>query len=513
MLDLADLPAPLIRHLVGLWRRRWVVALGAWAVALGLWFLIWLIPDKFESRAQVFVQTETVLQPVIKDLAPAPDYAQRIDVMRQQLLSRPNVQEIIYRSGLDKTIKASNEAERRLKMEGLVDWASNAISIESPKDRYFVITYRNNDRELARRVVDATLNLLIEQDFGASVEDKAEAKRVLAARIADSAAKLKTQEDAIAAFRRLHADELAAADGQDRRVQDLAAEVQRTEDLLDAEERQIATLRAVLAQTPATSSGDELSALKIQLAQLRSQYNDSYPDIQNLKARIAELEGGSAALPGNPEYRRLGAERAAAETQVAALRARLTKLRGDQAALSVSLGQAPAVQLELQRLEREKALTEKNNSELLAGQNQLDLSTSVGPGGGQGVEYKIFERPTAALRPVSPPRGLFIAGALFAALGAGVAAAAALTFLDRTFSQTATLEKTFGLPVLGSLSTVPSAYARALLRKDLIRLSGAFAALAAATGVYLYLSVLRPPAASLESGAKHAATAVLEERG
>ncbi|MBY0420907.1 MAG: hypothetical protein K2Q06_01300, partial [Parvularculaceae bacterium] len=139
MFDLADLPRPVLRYLVGLWRRRWVVVLGAWAAALGLWFLIWLLPDKYQSRAQVFVETETILQPVMNGVTAAPDYKARVDVMRQQLLSRPNVEQVIYRSGLDKTIKASGDVDRRVKMEGLVDYVSETIRIDSPKDRYFVI--------------------------------------------------------------------------------------------------------------------------------------------------------------------------------------------------------------------------------------------------------------------------------------------------------------------------------------------------------------------------------------
>lgn len=512
MFDLADLPRPVIRYVVGLWRRRWIVVFGAWAAALALWFLIWLLPDKYESRAQVFVETETILQPVMNGVTARPDYEARVDVMRQQLLSRPNVEEVVYRSGLDKTVKAGSDVERRVKMEGLVDWVAGAIRIDSPKDRYFVITYQNGDREMARRVVDAVVNLLIEQDLGASLQDKEEARRLLETEIRRFDARLKEKENAIAEFRRVHAEELSVAEGNNRRADDMASELQRTSEQLATEERQVATLRALLAQTPRTSSGDELGQLKVQLAQLRSQYNENYPDIQNLKARIGQLESGVAGLPGNPEYRRLAAELSTSEAQITALRARETALRGEQAALSVTLGQAPAVQIELQRLDRDKTQTEKQYNELLERRDRLALTTSLGAGG-QGVEYKVFERPTAALRPVSPPRLLLILGAFVAALGAGAALALVLTFLDRTFSQTETLEQKFGLPVLGSLSTVSSAYTRALRKKDVLRLGGALAGLAALMLVYLYLSVLRLPSVDPAGGPKTASAVQAKEQG
>ena len=108
-----DLPAPLIRHLNGLWRRRWLVVAAVWGAALLGWFGVWLLPDRYESRAQVYVQTETILQPVLRDVVASLDYTDRVDVMRLQLLARPNVEEILYRAGLDREIEATSEIERR----------------------------------------------------------------------------------------------------------------------------------------------------------------------------------------------------------------------------------------------------------------------------------------------------------------------------------------------------------------------------------------------------------------
>jgi polysaccharide chain length determinant protein (PEP-CTERM system associated) len=508
--DLADLPRPVIRYVVGLWRRRWVVVLGAWAAALALWFLIWLLPDEYESRAQVFVQTETILQPVVKDVAAAPDYKARVDVMRQQLLTRPNVEEVVFRSGLDKTIEASSEIDRRVKLEGLVRWVSESIKIESPQPRYFIITYRNGDRELARRVVDAFLNLLIEQDLGASLEDKEEARRLLEGQITQFNKRLKDEENAIAEFRRVHAEELAVVEGANRHVDEVKIELQRTSDQIASEERQVATLRSLLSQTSRSGSG-ELDALRVQLAQLRSQYNENYPDIQNLQARIREMERGGG-LPANPEFRRLQVELATAESRIVSLKERETKLRADQAELTVARGQAPAVQIELERLERAKTRTETQYNELLKNRDELTLTTNLGAGG-QGVEYKVFERPTAALRPSDPPRFILILAAFVLALGAGAALALLLTFLDKTFSQTETLEQKFGLPVLGSLSTVSSAYTRELRKKDLRRLGGALAGLAAVMLVYLYVSVLRLPGPAEAGGPQTASAAADREPG
>lgn len=131
MFKFSDLPQPVLRSLNGLWRRRWLIVAVTWMAAIAGWVLLWTVPDRYESRAQVFVQTETILEPVLNGFTARPDYSRRVEVMRLQLLTRPNVEEIILRAGLDETIQARTPMERRVKMQGMVDSVASHIKIES----------------------------------------------------------------------------------------------------------------------------------------------------------------------------------------------------------------------------------------------------------------------------------------------------------------------------------------------------------------------------------------------
>lgn len=511
MFDISDLPRPIIRYGVGLWRRRWIVVASAWAIAFLGWFGVWLLPDQYESRAQVHVQTETILEPVMNGVTARPNYEQRVEVMRQQLLTRPNVEEIIYRAGLDKDIDAHSEIERRTRLEGMIDWVGGEIRVESPLTMYFNISYRNGDPEMAKNVVDAVLNLLIEQDLGASIAEKDEAKRLLDAQIKEFDDRLTAKEREVAEFRRLHADELAIVEGKARQRDQKETELARISDQLSSEQRRVATLKSVLSTTAHASAGNELDALKVQLAQLRSQYEESYPDIQGLKARIRELENSAAgALPDNPEFIRLRNELRAAEGAVADLTARETRGRADLDALAVAMGEAPAIEADLQRIIRDYQQTQKSYEELASRRDRLSLTASLGAGG-RGVEYQIFERPTAALRPVAPARMLLILAVLVLAFAGGAGLAVVSTYLDRTYTQAADLARAFGLPVLGSISTVSSDFQKALRRSDLLKLAGACAGLAAFAILYAYLTVWRLPAGEAGAGAQTAGLFPAEE--
>ena len=493
MLNLSELPQPIVRYGVGLWRRRWTVVAFTWLTALLAWLGLWLIPDTYESRAQVFVQTENILEPVMSDVTARPDYERRVEVMRHALLTRPNVEEIIYRSGLDQTIEASSSLERQVKMEGLINWVAEEITIESPQPMLFSITFGYGDPKIASDVIAAVLDLFIEQDLGASLQENEDAKRKLERQIVRFEERLAAKDQEVARFRREHAEELAIIAGNQRKREQLEANISRIGDELAIAKRSVATLQGLLASTPRTSSGSELDNLKVELAQLRSQYLENHPDIQGLKARIAELEDTSAnALPDNPEYVRTRNELRAAQDQVAGLEEREERLRAEQEALSFTIAQAPAVEADLQRIIRDYEQTQKSYDELVQSRDRLDLTTVLGPGS-QGVDYNVLERPQPAFTPTSPPRLLLILASVLFAFGAGAAAAMLFTFLDKTYTQTPELQEAFGLPVLGALSEVRSEHVKKERRIDFAKLAAACVALLALAGGYIYWEVLRLP--------------------
>jgi hypothetical protein len=259
-----------------------------------------------------------------------------------------------------------------------------------------------------------------------------------------------------------------------------------------------------MSTTPRSSAGNEIDQLKVQLATLQSQYNEDYPDIQNLKARIAQLQQSAGSLNAdNPEYRRLQNELALAEAAVAELSVRETRIRAETEALAATVGQAPAVAAELQRIVRDHEQTQKTYNDLIERRDRLSLTSSLGAGG-RGVKYRIFERPQTALRPAEPARILFIPLALLFAFGAGGGLALLATHFDRTYTQTVDLEQAFGLPVLGSIGVVKSPFTKKLQGQDLMKLIAAAGALALLGAVYLYVEVFRTPSHAASAGAQTA---------
>ncbi|WP_425407849.1 XrtA system polysaccharide chain length determinant [Hyphococcus sp.] len=503
MFKFSDLPPPVLRGLNGLWRRRWVIIAVAWICALLGWLAIWMIPDKYESRAHVFVQTETILEPVLNGFTARPDYSRRVEVMRLQLLTRPNVEQIIDRAGLADTIEAKTAMERRVKMEGMVEWVAGQIQIESPREMYFIISYKNSDPEIAQAVVDAVLNMLIEQDLGASLTESEAARRRLDLQVEEYEEKLAANERAVAVFRGEHAAELTNIQGTVRQRELKENELTRVSDELERTKGRVLTLQNLISATPRRTSGGELERLKVELASLRSQYEENHPDIRGVLARIEELENDNSQLASNPDYVRLQSELSVARESISGLETREQRLKEELDSLDFASAQAPAVEAELRQIVREYEQTQKTYEELLSRRDRLDLTRNLGAAG-RGVEYQVFEWPTVALAPSDPPRLLLILGVLVIAGGVGGAVALGLSLLDKSYTQASELQHAFGLPVLGALSEVSSDGVIADRLRDRSRLVVAGLALFAVAGLYAYLSVFRIPSGGAELGQKSA---------
>ena len=56
-------------YLHGMWRYRWSALLIAWIVALIGWFVVFSLPDQYEANAVVYVDSDSVMKPLLEGLA------------------------------------------------------------------------------------------------------------------------------------------------------------------------------------------------------------------------------------------------------------------------------------------------------------------------------------------------------------------------------------------------------------------------------------------------------------
>ena len=89
-----DVIARVLSLLRGAWRHRWPAVAVAWLVAGVGWFAVQLIPDQYSSRTQVYVDTESLLKPLLSGLAVNRDVMSQVGMMQAVMLGRPNLEKV-----------------------------------------------------------------------------------------------------------------------------------------------------------------------------------------------------------------------------------------------------------------------------------------------------------------------------------------------------------------------------------------------------------------------------------
>ena len=64
-----ELAHQLLTHVRSAWRYRWHGIACAWVVALAGWLVVTQLPNRYEATARVYVDTQSVLRPLLAGLA------------------------------------------------------------------------------------------------------------------------------------------------------------------------------------------------------------------------------------------------------------------------------------------------------------------------------------------------------------------------------------------------------------------------------------------------------------
>src|SRR5678816_4579749 len=92
-----ELLAQILTHARSAWRYRWYAVSCAWAMAIVGWIYALAQPDIYEARARVFVDTDSVLKPLLSGLAVDTNVQNRGPMLSQVLLSTPNIEKVARR--------------------------------------------------------------------------------------------------------------------------------------------------------------------------------------------------------------------------------------------------------------------------------------------------------------------------------------------------------------------------------------------------------------------------------
>jgi polysaccharide chain length determinant protein (PEP-CTERM system associated) len=158
----------------GIWQHRWLGLIVAWVVTGMGTFIVLSVPDKYEATARIFVDTQTILKPLMSGLAVQPNVDQQVVMLSRTLISRPNVDRLIRMADLDLKVQSAEERE------ALIDSLIKQLQIRTVgRDNLYVLSYRDTHPEMARKVVQSLVSIFVESSLGDARKDSSTARKFI----------------------------------------------------------------------------------------------------------------------------------------------------------------------------------------------------------------------------------------------------------------------------------------------------------------------------------------------
>ncbi|KQV61306.1 MULTISPECIES: XrtA system polysaccharide chain length determinant [unclassified Duganella] len=459
----------LLSSLQGIWQHRWAGFGITWLFVMAGWAKVYSLPDEYQSTARVFVDTQSVLKPLMVGMTSMPNVEQQVAIMGRTLLSRPNIERVLRMVDLDvRTVSARDH-------DAMVEEMLKRIHINGTGTYdIYTISYTHSDRRQVRDVVQALLSIFLEGSFKGKRGDSEKAVQFIDEQIKSYEERLLTAENSVKEFRLKH-NYLLPREGQDYGGKLLAAseslasaqlELAEAEQARKAIEAQFGGDEPLLAAvgTPAEVSelDARISALNKNLDALRLQYTDLHPDVVAALRLVAQLEEkrqqerqkqadpGDTARQYNPLFQQMKVALAESEARVAALRARVDAMQKRQAHLQEQRNAVPELESQLGQLTRDYQVNKENYEKFIARREAAKLSGELTTTT-EMMSFKIIDPPTMPQRPIGPNRALYYSAVLAAGLLGGTAAALGLAELRPTFLSPAELRAATGMRVLGTI--------------------------------------------------------------
>ena len=340
-----ELVTQLLSHIKGIWKYRWYAVATMWVVAIAGWIAVSMLPDRYESSARVYVDTESVLKPLMAGMALPPNLEQQVIIMSRTLISRPNVERVMRMIDLD--IRAKTTTDR----EQLINDLTDDIKIAATgRDNLFTITYENEDPKVAQGVVQSLLTIFVEGSIGDKKDEADSAIRFIDEQIKAYEEKLVAAEIALKQFKQKNMGMMSGQGGDfvsqlsaaSDSVNQARLELREAEQSRDAIKSQIANYepdvapekpKARVAPTPEIDA--RIETLNKNLDAMRLNFTEEHPDVISTKRLIAALEKRKvdeakliepsieSEKSYSPMLQQLNITLADAEARVAAMRARV----------------------------------------------------------------------------------------------------------------------------------------------------------------------------------------------
>ncbi len=394
------------------------VIVNAAMLAVGL---MW--PKGYTASTSILVDERTIIQPLMAGAAVATDALDRSRNAREVIFGRKIMDLVLDYGGW---LTGTPSVEER---EHLIEQIKMRTSIVTVGKNILRIEYRDDNPERAFRVTEKFAELLIQESIAAKAAESRAAFDFIQKQTQEYQDKLTSTEQELKELRSSTLDARSGNEGEvTARLNDLYRRIDvATQELREAEVKEASLERQVSGEAESTAEisregqyRSRIGELKSKLDTLRLSYQDTYPDIVQVKQQIQDLTDEmnsqrarreqtkrsdrsepDESVVNNPIYQQLRRERSQNQAAIDALTARIEELQR-QLQGEVSRGKRMHTgDARLAELTRDYQINRDIYQDLLRRRENARVSMNM-DSDHQGLTFKIQEPPTLPQSPVGP---------------------------------------------------------------------------------------------------------------
>ena len=160
------------------WKRKWLIILPAIAIATAVSWVVWQLPDLYESSTLIVVKPSTLPNSVVPTIT-EDSLTRQINSIAQVVTSRSSLEPLIQKYDLYKA-----ERQRGEPMEVLIDYMRTSIKVEVNTSRNditngFNITYRGRNAKTTQAVTSELASKYIDEQTQNTINSTSSAKQFI----------------------------------------------------------------------------------------------------------------------------------------------------------------------------------------------------------------------------------------------------------------------------------------------------------------------------------------------
>lgn len=463
-------------YLHGIWEYRWSAIVVSCVIAVIGWLGVYAMPNQYSAHAIMQVDTKSVMKPLLEGLAVESEVEAGLNIMSRVLLSRKNLEDVIRQTDMDlgvNSLAAMDELVENLAKSIILKENIKGKRKKKSSNSIYELSYQGASADLVYKVVSKLLNTLIESTLDSARTDTAAAQKFLDRQINEYEIRLTSSEQALADFKRKNVGFMPdERGGYYARLQGEKAELDEIRSELRLAKRRSSAMQKQLDGEDPLLDNSSYGAPKIlklrkyreQLEELLTRFKEQHPDVQALRATIADVvagdevvdesepadSGSGDSVEFNPVYQELKADINRSKIEVETLKIRLSEQVASVESLKKAVNILPDVEAKLAKLNRDYTITQERYLSLVVRRESARLAQEVGLSG-SNIKFRIIDPPRVPTKPSGPNRLLLLGMVFVVAVMAGLGWGFLRYLLRPTFIDSSQIENNIGLPVLGSV--------------------------------------------------------------